>query len=123
MTGPRQAVLGVLAARRDHLNAEQIFDLVTDESPTVARSTVYRALEALSNMGVVTHVHTGHGPTVYHLAAAHADHLHLECGRCGRLLDVPDDLLDDVASRLVADFDFALDADHTALAGVCDRCR
>jgi Fur family ferric uptake transcriptional regulator len=83
---------------------------------------VYRTLETLSELGVVQHVHVGHGTTTYHLAGAEP-HLHAQCGRCGTVLDLPGRLLDDVAAQLLAEHGFALDPSHVALSGVCARCQ
>ena len=122
MTGPRRAVLAALARRQSHLAPEQVVSAVADLDPSVHRASVYRALETLSELGVVQHVHLGHGTTAYHLAAEHR-HLHAACGRCGAVVDLPGDLLDDVAARLDQGQGFALDPAHVALSGICTTCR
>lgn len=122
MTGPRRAVLRALAARQLHLVPEQVVAAVAEVDPGVHRASVYRALEALSELGVVQHMHLGHGTTAYHLAAEHR-HLHAACARCGAVVDLPGDLLDDVATRLDDGQGFALDPAHVALSGTCAGCR
>ena len=121
MTGPRRAVLSVLAEDAGHLSADQVVSAVAGFDPGVHRASVYRALEALSQLGVVQHVHLGHGTTTYALAAGRP-HLHGHCQRCGTLVDLPGDLLDDVGARLAAESGFALDPAHVALSGVCRNC-
>lgn len=120
MTGPRRAVLAALATRQSHLAPDQVVAAVAEIDPAVHRASVYRALETLSELGVVQHMHLGHGTTAYHLAAEHR-HLHAACGRCGAVVDLPGDLLDDVATRL-GHQGFALDPAHVALSGTCARC-
>ncbi|GAA2924325.1 hypothetical protein GCM10020221_20370 [Streptomyces thioluteus] len=44
-------------------------------------STVYRTLELLEELGLVSHAHLGHGAPTYHLADRH-DHIHLVCRDC-----------------------------------------
>ena len=122
MTGPRRAVLTVLASRQSHLAPEQVVSAVAELDDGVHRASVYRALETLSELGLVQHVHLGHGTTAYHLAAEHR-HLHAACGRCGAVVDLPGDLLDDVAARLDDGQGFALDPTHVALSGTCATCR
>ncbi len=124
MTPARRAVIGVLAATTDHLDAEQVGARVLELAPSVHRATVYRTLETLSEVGVVTHVHTGRGATAYHLAADVTGwrHLHAQCRVCERMIDLPDDLLDGVAARLAA-AGFTLEPHHVALSGVCQHCR
>lgn len=124
MTGPRRAVIAALAVRRDsaHLTPDQVVTAVAELDPTVHRASVYRALDVLSSLGVVQHVHLGHGTTAYHLAAPH-EHLHAHCVRCDRVIDLPGTLLDDVARRVADDYGFVLDPSHVALSGVCASCR
>lgn len=129
MTAPRRAVLRALAAvpsaggAPSHLSAEEVLARVAETAPRVHRASVYRALESLSRSGLVRHVHMGHGATAYHLAQGAGDHLHARCRGCGRVVDLPSDLLDEVASRLDATHGFALDASHVALSGTCAACR
>lgn len=122
MTGPRRAVLTVLARRQSHLAPEQVVVAVADLDARVHRASVYRALETLSDLGVLQHVHLGHGTTAYHLAAEHR-HLHAACAGCGAVVDLPGDLLDEVAQRLESQAGFVLDPAHIALSGTCSACR
>lgn len=122
MTGPRRAVLTVLAERGDHLSADAVLDGVTRHDPGVHRASVYRTLDALSELGVVQHVHVGRGGTAYHLVRKGGRHLHAHCRVCGHVQDLPPDLLDGVAATLSGRYGFALDAGHVALSGTCKKC-
>jgi Fe2+ or Zn2+ uptake regulation protein len=122
MTGPRRAVLSVLARDDGHLGAEAVLVRVAELDPSVHRASVYRTLEALSHLGVVQHVHVGHGGTAYHLVRGERTHLHAQCRLCGTVLDLSPDLLDDVAASLARRHGFRLDATHVALSGVCSSC-
>jgi len=123
LTAPRRAVLSVLASRGGHLSAEHVVTAVAGLDPGVHRASVYRALEALTDVGLVQHVHLGHGATAYHLADRAGQHLHLQCGACGAVLDAPVQLLGSVRRRLLREHGFALDAAHVALSGRCATCR
>ncbi|CUU56830.1 Fur family transcriptional regulator, ferric uptake regulator [Parafrankia irregularis] len=124
VTSARRAVLEILSAASEHLSAEEVFGRALAVSPGLHRTTVYRALERLGELGLVTHVHTDHGPAFYHLSAplTGAPHLHVRCRACERIVDVPADVLDDAARRLRDGAGFLLLADHTALAGLCSDC-
>ena len=123
LTGPRRAVLSALAAEVGHLSAEDVVAAVARTDAGVHRASVYRALEALTDAGIVQHVHLGHGATAYHLADGVEDHLHLQCGGCGDVIDAPVALLGTVRRRLLREHGFSLDAAHVALSGVCAACR
>jgi Fur family transcriptional regulator, ferric uptake regulator len=122
MTGPRRAVLRALARDGEHLSAEAVLARVCDADPSVHRASIYRTLETLSELGVVQHVHVGHGGTAYHLVDGERGHLHAQCRRCGTVHDLPPDLLDEVGAVLIRRHGFRLDAGHVALSGVCAHC-
>lgn len=120
MTAPRRAVVEVLAREPGHLTAEQVAAAVADLP--VHRASVYRTLEALCDLGVVQHIHMGHGPTAYHLVSGSGPHLHAQCRHCGQIYDIPGPLLDAAARRLHRDIGFQLDPHHVALSGTCASC-
>ncbi len=122
MTHPRRAVLTVLAGDREHLSVEQVAQRVATLAPKVHLTTVYRTLEALARLGVIQHVHLGHGSTAYHLVDVGDRHAHVQCRVCGRVWDLPVHLLEPVAKALSRDLSFELDATHVALSGVCATC-
>jgi len=121
ITPARRAVAEILVGGEEHLSAEDIAGRIQGALPDVSVSTVYRCLEALEKLGVVEHVHLGHGPSRYHLADRH--HVHLLCRACGQLIELPPDALDGLGERLDADHGFALEPRHFALLGTCANCR
>ncbi len=122
MTNPRRVVLAVLARRGGHMAAEELVTAVAEADPRVHRASVYRVLEAFAELGVVQHVHVGHGATAYHLTGDHGPHLHVQCRRCGSVQDAPAGVLDDAARQLTGKLGFELDPGHVALSGVCRTC-
>lgn len=121
VTTSRRAIVQVLVESAGHATAEQITELVQNRHPDVHASTVYRLLDDLEQLGVVDHVHLGHGPAVYHFVDD--AHQHLSCEECGTVIEVPAKLFETLRKRLLADFDFDLDPRHFALSGRCSACR
>lgn len=121
-TATRRAIIGALLAEgHGHLTADDVVKLVKVSHPDIAESTVYRTLLALEELGVVEHVHLGHGPSTYHLSPDR--HQHLACGVCGAVLEVPDEMFTDLAMRLHAEYGFRLRPHHFALVGECRDCQ
>lgn len=119
VTRPRRAVCAVLAeSGADHLTASGIAERVGGR---VDLSTVYRTLEALEELGLVEHVHLGHGAGAYHLAPS-SPHHHLVCEECGRTVDVPIGDLQTAIEGVTAPLGFVPDAAHFAIVGRCSRC-
>jgi Fur family transcriptional regulator, ferric uptake regulator len=121
VTRARLAVMHALASLPDHPTAEQVVGAVERADSGVHRATVYRTLETLTGLGIVTHVHVGHGATAYHLAER--SHVHGHCRSCGSVVDLPANVLDPVRAALLRDLGFELDAAHVALSGRCAQCR
>ena len=117
----RRATITVLLSGRRHLSAEDIVKEVKASHPDVAESTIYRNLTALEDLGVVNHVHLGHGPSTYHLAEE--SHQHLVCRRCGKVIEVPDEEFIPLAERLASAYGFHIEPRHFAISGECRRCR
>lgn len=120
-TASRQAIVEAVVGAKGHLTAEQIATQVQARFPSVNLSTVYRTLEALEELGVVDHVHLGHGRAVYHLADQ--THQHLFCEMCERVEELPVTKLRPLFSLLEREFGFELDRRHFAIVGRCHSCR
>ncbi len=120
ITTSRRLLVRTLVERREHATAEQLASLVQAEAPDVHLSTIYRNLDELERLGVVSHAHLGHGPATYHLSTA--AHGHLVCEDCGTMLEAPDELFEDFAALVAQRFGFAVDSHHFAVIGRCARC-
>lgn len=116
ITTPRRALIELLASTREHLTVEDISGRLQVAHPSIAPSTVYRALEALQEWGMVEKIHRGQGATFFHLAQTHQ---HLVCDRCGKVSDIPSQELDDLVRRLHDAYDFELQPSRFALLGQC----
>jgi Fur family transcriptional regulator, ferric uptake regulator len=122
MTAARRAIVHALLEAEDHhVTADELSASVSRLAPDVHLSTVYRTLEALENLGIVDHVHLGHGSAVYHLADER--HQHLVCDSCGAVVQVPDSVFADIATVLDADYGFSIRPHHFAVPGLCATCR
>jgi Fur family ferric uptake transcriptional regulator len=114
VTMPARTVLEALFAASGPLAAEQI-------APALEPASVYRNLERLQQLGVVTHVHLGHGPGRYVLARG-GPREYLVCERCGRVTSVEPAQLDEVRERVRAAFGYEARFTHFPIHGLCADC-
>lgn len=119
MTPQRQLVLDAVR-ELGHATPEQICTRVQRAAPAVNITTVYRTLDLMERLGLVRHTHLGHGAPSY--SEQQHQHVHLVCHSCGAVIEAPTDLMDALATRLLAESGFALDASHVALSGRCQDC-
>lgn len=119
LTPQRQLVLDAVA-RLEHGTPDEICAEVQRTAPGVNLSTVYRTLELLEELALVTHAHLGHGAPTYH--AAGGDHLHLVCRDCGAVAETDVELADALVRRLADQHGFETDVAHFAIYGRCREC-
>lgn len=120
ITAPRRAVLEALVEAGSHVTADALHERVQARHPDVSHSSIYRTMDLLADVGVVTHVHLGHGPAEYHLAEE--AHSHLVCNGCGGVTEVDRSVSDPFADAVAERFGFRLDLRHFALTGWCRDC-
>ncbi len=75
-TEPRKIILEVLSNTNEHPSAEDIFMIVRKKHPKIGLTTVYRNLEILECMRIVTKFHFGDGCHRYELVEGNQKPLH-----------------------------------------------
>jgi Fe2+ or Zn2+ uptake regulation protein len=121
VTPARRALLAALLdAENHHLSAQDIAAAVQRAVPDVHLSTIYRSLDSLEELGIVDHVHFGHGRAIYHLADE--PHQHLVCEVCGTVVEVPDDVFAELAATVRRAYGFVIQPHHFAVVGRCAHC-
>jgi Fur family ferric uptake transcriptional regulator len=120
-TPQRQLVLEAVA-KLGHATPEDVAAEVQQTARGVNISTVYRTLELLEQLGMVTHAHLGHGAPTYHLAVE-ADHVHLVCRSCGRITEVRPQAVRPLVTALEEEHGFETDVGHLTVFGRCRDCR
>jgi Fur family ferric uptake transcriptional regulator len=122
LTLQRQLVLEAVQRARHHVTADEIARRVRAKYPRIGPSTVYRNLEALEELGYVIHTHLDDRVTRWHRADTHP-HGHLVCRSCGGETEVGTAVLEAMARRLRAEYRFEPHLAHSAIVGICRRCR
>jgi Fur family ferric uptake transcriptional regulator len=121
MTPQRQLVLDAVRELR-HATPEQVHAAVLRTADSVNITTIYRSLELLEELGLVTHTHLSHGAPTYH-AASERQHIHLVCRGCGTVEDEDPAVLRPVTEALAGRHGFLVDVTHVSLSGLCVGCR
>jgi Fur family transcriptional regulator, ferric uptake regulator len=120
LTAQRQLVLEAVHGL-GHATPEQVHHKVTEVAAGVNITTVYRTLELLEELGLVTHTHLSHGSPTYH-SVGERQHVHLVCRSCGTVDEVDPALVGPLAKDLERKRGFLVDIGHVALFGVCASC-
>ncbi|OON78845.1 Fur family transcriptional regulator [Streptomyces tsukubensis] len=120
LTPQRQLVLEAVDTL-EHATPDDILGQVRKTASGVNISTVYRTLELLEELDLVSHAHLGHGAPTYHLADRH-HHLHLVCRDCADVIEADVSVAADFTAKLRETFGFDTDLKHFAIFGQCANC-
>jgi Fur family ferric uptake transcriptional regulator len=117
VSAPASQVIDALFEADGPVSAEHI----AGRRPRLELTSVYRNLERLEALGVVSHVHVGHGPGLYALARG-SDREYLTCDCCGRVTTVEPAALDEVRDVLHERFGHHARFSHFPIHGLCADC-
>jgi Fur family transcriptional regulator, ferric uptake regulator len=119
--GAREAVVGLLGGQSCALSALEIEDALRG-GRRVGRASVYRVLDELVALDLVSRVDIGDGVARYEPQRSHHHH-HLVCDGCGRLTPFQDDALELAIRRLADRVAFDVSDHDVTLHGCCRDCR
>jgi Fur family ferric uptake transcriptional regulator len=122
LTPQRMMILEAIADCEGHISAEGIHEAVRTAYPYLDISTVYRTLDLLKSLHLVSETQLGRGHAQYELLSKGRHH-HLICTDCGTILDFPDSFLDPVRAFTEREYDFHAESEHLAIFGICSACR
>lgn len=120
VTRARLLVLQALS-ELSHATGEELLARIAPAAPDLNLSTVYRSLEVLGEVGLVTHAHLHHGVVTFH-AVDEPMHIHLVCRSCGQVSSIPADAADGLAAAVSDATGFHADLSHLVLHGRCATC-
>ncbi|MEM8745884.1 MAG: transcriptional repressor [Actinomycetota bacterium] len=120
VTRPRTAVLRALLEHDGPIDVPALTRMAEFHEPGIHEATVYRTVATLAEVGIVTHVHAGHGPALVRL---HGDvALVAVCQDCGSIEPVPASVVDALVTGTQVTTGFVLEPGHFALEGICAAC-
>ncbi len=120
MTPQRRAIVGEVMATTGHISPTALCRRVQERDPDVNASTVYRTLELLEELGVLSHSHLESGAEYHRLAESR--HVHLSCSSCGAEDSLSMREAADLGALIGRHRGFQADLTHFAISGLCARC-
>jgi Fur family ferric uptake transcriptional regulator len=122
LTPQRMMILAAIYQSQGHTTAEAIHEKVTEQYPFVDISTVYRTLQLLKKLRLITETNLGEGVVEYELSERGRHH-HLVCRQCGKTAALDHSYLKPLADRLEEAYGFQADLEHFAIFGLCAVCQ
>lgn len=104
-----------------HLTSSEIYAKALKRRPGIGFSTVYRGLERLRDLGMVSEVYvSGAGAATYEPSGPR--HAHFRCSACGTIEDVPYSIPARTVKALASLHGFKVDGERVTFDGRCASC-
>jgi Fur family ferric uptake transcriptional regulator len=126
LTPQRQIVLQAFVDNPGkHLSAEDVHNIVRQQSSEIGLATVYRTLELLSDMDVLQKMDFGDGRSRYEINEETSEHHHhhLICLSCGKVKEFEDDLLETLENVIARKSNFKIVDHQVKFYGYCQECQ
>ncbi|MCC6484456.1 MAG: transcriptional repressor [Armatimonadetes bacterium] len=121
ITQQRQAVLRTVQQACGHIDAGEVYQRVRRLLPRISLGTVYRALGALRDAGLIYEIVNSSGPALYdgNLNA----HQHIICRSCGKVEDMDVELPVTLLERSASASGFSsIEQSRIDFHGICQEC-
>lgn len=123
-TEQRAIILQILLNIDDHLNAEEVLEIVKKKYPeqNIGIATIYRTLNFLEEVNLISSISFGKDGKKYEGNNSH-HHDHLICTSCGSIVEFFDEDIENKQESIASENGFTI-TDHTMqIFGVCTPCQ
>ena len=117
----KDLVLKTVQGLKRHLTAEEVYEFIKKDHPTIGKGTVYRNLGILAEEGAIRKVEVPDGPDRFDFTLK--NHYHVECIWCGEVFDVDMDEVTDLNERIHDTHGMQFLNYDIFFKGICPACR
>ncbi len=117
----KELVLKAVNELKRHVTADEVYDFIKKDYPTIGKGTVYRNLGVLVEEGLVRKVEIPDGPDRFDFTLK--NHYHVRCVKCGEVFDVDMDVITDLEERIRDTHGMEFLSYDISFKGVCPACR
>ena len=121
-TKQKRLIMNILLQAAAPLTPSEIYELARVKQSTLAKSTVYRNLEAMQERGEVVRGILESGESFYAVAGGHAHRHYMICKDCNRMQDLPECPLEKLEQEIADRADFFITDHVVQIYGYCREC-
>jgi Fur family ferric uptake transcriptional regulator len=118
----RVEILELFLKSPRHLTVNELYLQVQKYNPAIGFVTVYRTLKLLCESGLCREIMLEDGVTRYERQQGHEHHDHLVCTKCGKVVEVVDQIIERHQERLFKKHGFQAQRHRMELYGTCKDC-
>lgn len=120
-TEPRRQLIELILDQPGQFRAAELVEQA--QLLGIGRATVFRLLDRLVQMGLLSRLHGPDGCRAYTLCEPEHHHHHLVCRSCGRVIPIETGAIELQIRLLARQSGFRVDAHHLEVFGRCLQCQ
>lgn len=125
LTAQRKNIIDIILKNEDkHFNCEDIYDEIREIDSNIGLATIYRTLKIFVGLDILTELNFGDGSIRYDIKCLNDghNHHHLVCTKCGKIIEVKDDSLEDLEREIEEIYGFQVENHKCKFTGICKDC-
>ncbi|MFC9085423.1 Fur family transcriptional regulator [Nocardiopsis dassonvillei] len=122
MSTRREAVRQALTGSDGFRSAQDLYADLRADGSKIGLTTVYRALQALSDSGEVDVLRTDEGEAVYRACGTESHHHHIVCRVCATAVEIEGPTVEKWAAEMGAQHGFTSVTHTVEVFGTCANC-
>ena len=116
----RKLILAALKELNIHATAEQVYEYVAAEHPSISKATVYRNLGNMAELGEIINIGNFYGSAHYDHACH--NHYHFICEKCKKVFDVHS-YFPEICDHITNADGFEIKSHSLSFSGLCHECK
>jgi Fe2+ or Zn2+ uptake regulation protein len=122
VTTRRSLLLDIIRKTDKHLDADELYRIAKEKEPRISLATVYRNLKLFKELGLIAESSLGDTHSHYE-AKSKADHYHLVCLGCGKIIEFDSPLITKAANIVKKEKKFDIASIQLRIEGYCPECK
>ena len=118
-TNQRKLLLDLIQQTAGHLDADELYRKARDKGATLSLSTVYRNLKIFKDLNLI---HERHFAEEHHHYETKADHHHVVCLGCGKVVEFKSPVTGPIKRQLIEQKGFVVADAEVRIMGYCSQC-
>jgi Fur family peroxide stress response transcriptional regulator len=121
VTSQRLAICKFILSRKDHPTAEQIYQKLRGEYPTISLGTIYKTLHLLKELGLIQELGFNEGSVRYDPDMEL--HINMVCSKCGKISDYKAENVEKLWSAIISDLRIKPKGQRFDIYYECEECK
>lgn len=124
ITPKRKAVIGLFARCHTFLTPYDVHRLLRRKVKLLGLPTVYRILEELERIGIISRLQTENGQLCYAFCSSHKEHLHyFLCRKCNKAQEITYCNFEGISRHIEKKLNAKVEAHQLQIEGLCSNCK